>query len=128
MANYENLPIYKAAYELVLYTEQITLNFSRNHRYTLGSDLRDLSRKAARLIVRANSLREREAELMELRATLEECKLVARLCLDVKAFHNINSFETAIRKVVEISRQNEGWLKSVRAREQGRDRAPMPEG
>jgi hypothetical protein len=40
MAHYEHLPIYKKAYDLTLYFENIVRNFSRYHKYTLGTELR----------------------------------------------------------------------------------------
>jgi len=59
MAQYEHLPIYKKAFELVVYFENIVRNFSRYHKYTLGSDLRRQSREVVRLIVRANNRADR---------------------------------------------------------------------
>jgi len=126
MAQTEHLPIYKKAYELCLYFEQIVRNFSRYHKYSLGQDLRDGSRRALRLIVRANARRDRAGVLLELREEMEELKVLLRLCHDAKAFANFNSFEHAITCVTEIAKQNEGWLKS---QQQGRGQnwPAMPE-
>jgi len=44
---------------------------------------------------------------------LEELKLLLRLGKDLKAFQNFNSFETAINLVIDICRQNEGWMRSL---------------
>jgi len=41
-------------------------------------------------------------------------KVLLRLGQDVKAFSNFTSFEHAITRVVEIAKQNGGWLKSQR--------------
>ena len=54
MAQYEHLPIYKKAYDLTLYFEQIVRNFSRYHKYTVGTELRQHSREALRLLPRGN--------------------------------------------------------------------------
>jgi hypothetical protein len=43
MARYEHLPIYKKAMDLAVHMEQIVRNFSRCHKYTLGSELRSMS-------------------------------------------------------------------------------------
>jgi hypothetical protein len=59
MAHTEHLPIYKAAYELCLYFEQLVRGFSRYHKYALGQDLRDGARRVLKLIVRANARREK---------------------------------------------------------------------
>ena len=41
MARYEHLPIYKKAMDLAIYVEKVVRNFSRYHKYTPGSELRD---------------------------------------------------------------------------------------
>ena len=115
MAQYEHLPIYKAAFDLQIYFEGIVRNFSRYHKYTHGAALRDLTREALMLIVRANNSRDKQAVLEELRIKLEELKVVIRICKEVKAFPNFNSFETSIRQVIGIAKQNEGWVRSVSA-------------
>jgi 23S rRNA-intervening sequence protein len=124
VARTEHLPIYKASYDLCLYLEQIVRNFSRYHKYTVGTDLRDGARRVLRLIVRANARRDKPPVLLEVREEVEELKVLLRLCHDVKAFANFNSFEHAITLVTEIAKQNEGWLKS---QGHGRNRPVMPE-
>jgi hypothetical protein len=127
MARTEHLPIYKSAYELCLYFEQVVHNFSRYHKYSLGGDLRDGARRVLKLVVRANARHEKAAVLHEVREETEELKVLLRLCQDVKAFPNFNSFEHAIGLVTEIAKQNEGWLKS-QGQGHGRNRRAMPEG
>ncbi len=55
MARYEHLSIYKSAFDLNVYFEKIVRNFSRYHKYTLGTELRDGARQAVKLVRRANS-------------------------------------------------------------------------
>ena len=104
MAQYEHLPIYKKAFELSLFLENEVKNFSRYHKYTLGSELRDKSRRAAILIIRANSRTDKLGILLELREILEEIKYVVRLCKEVKAFRNFKTFETFLRLCSSRSR------------------------
>ncbi len=127
MAQTEHLPIYKRTYDLCLYPEQVVHNFSRYHKYALGADLRDGARRALKLVVRANARRDKVPVLLELREELEELKVLLRLSQDVKAFSNFKSFEHAITQVVEIAKQNEGWLKSQR-QGHGQNRRAMPPG
>lgn len=119
MAQYEHLPIYREAFTFLIYCEDIVRHFPRYHKYTHGSDLRDTARNVVKLIIRANNLIEKEPVLEELRVTIEELKLIIRICKEVKAFNNFHSFETAINQVTDISRQAEGWLKGVKKRRQG---------
>ncbi|OGL45382.1 MAG: hypothetical protein A2161_06295 [Candidatus Schekmanbacteria bacterium RBG_13_48_7] len=113
MAKYEHLPIYKSAYDSLLYFEKIVSKFSRYNKYTHGSELRNLSREIVMLIVRANNLKIKKPILEEIRIKLEELKVVIRVCKEIQAFNNFNSFQTSINNVIEIARQNEGWMKSL---------------
>ena len=54
MARYEHLPIYRAAFDLAVHLEKIVRSFSRYHKYTLGTELRDGSRRVLRRIIEAN--------------------------------------------------------------------------
>jgi hypothetical protein len=45
VAQSEHLPIYKAAYDLCLYLEQVVRNFSRYHKYGIGADMREAARR-----------------------------------------------------------------------------------
>ena len=110
-----------------LYLERVTRNCSRAHKYTLGADLRDGTRRVLKLIVRANARYDKVPLLLEVREEIEALKVVVRLCQDVKAFSNFGAFEQAIGQVVEIAKQNEGWLKSQR-QGHGQSRRAMPNG
>ena len=85
MARYEHLPIYKQAMDLAIYLEKIVRNFSRYHKYTLGSDLRDASREIVGFIIKANSTAERLPVLLELRQRLEGLMVLLRIGKEVKA-------------------------------------------
>jgi hypothetical protein len=114
MAQYEHLPIYKKAMDMAVYIENLVRGFSRYHKYTLGTELRQLSHAILRLIIQANSQRQRHATLVALRDTVEALKVTLRLCKEVKAFGNFRSFAKAIEEAIGLSRQSEGWLKSVK--------------
>ncbi len=47
MARHEHLPIYKAALDMTVHFEKSVAGFSRYHKYTLGTELRQGSRDAA---------------------------------------------------------------------------------
>ena len=83
MAQYEHLPIYRKAFDLSIYLENTVRNFSKYHKYTLGSDLRNISGKIVRLIIRANSERNKVATLEKVRVEIEELKVTAGICKNV---------------------------------------------
>jgi len=127
MARNEHLPIYKSSYDLCLYLDRIVRNFSRYHKYTLGTHLREGALRVLRLVTRANARSDKAPVLLRMREELEELKVLLRLCRDAKAFANFNSFQHSIELVTEIAKQNEGWLKSQR-QSRGRSRPVMPAG
>jgi len=111
MARYEHLPIYKGAMDLTVSIEQVVRNFSRYHKYTLGSDLRQQSRELVTLIIRANSRPDKLPVLYDLRERLEALQVLLRIRKEVQAFQKFNSYAHAAERVVALCRQNEGWIK-----------------
>lgn len=55
MATYNQLPVYKATYDLLLYVYQIGKDVQRDYRYTLGETLKKDLIAILILIYRANS-------------------------------------------------------------------------
>ena len=48
MTYYEHLPIYKRTTDVAVFFEKIVKNFSRYNKYTLGSEVRLMSRRVKR--------------------------------------------------------------------------------
>jgi hypothetical protein len=88
MARYEHLPIYKQALDAAVHFEQVVAGFSRYHKYTLGSEIRNQSLAVLGLIVRANGVGDRAPVLLELRQRLDELLILLRLAKEVRAFRN----------------------------------------
>src|SRR3989442_3875928 len=95
MARYEHLPIYKKAMDLTIYLEKIVRNFSRYHKYTLGSELRAKSREIVGVVIAANSRVDKLALLLELREKLEGLQVLLRICKEVRAFNAFSSYAYA---------------------------------
>jgi len=56
----EELPIYKATYDLVLIIFKFTKNFNREYKYTIGESIKNETIEAITNIYRANSKREKK--------------------------------------------------------------------
>ena len=129
MARYEHLPIYRAAFDLAVHIEKIVRNFSRYHKYTLGTELRDGSRRILQRIMEANETgksRDREPALEALRREIETLKVTARLAQESEAFASTRAYLHIAEQVVGIARQNEGWLRKAQktgGRKQASDRS-----
>ena len=113
MALHENLTIYKKALDLAVYFENIVKNFSKYHKYSVGTELREMSREILILIVKANSLKDKKEALLKVRIKIEELKILINISKEIKAFRSFKSFEYSIKCAVNIAKQNEGWMKSL---------------
>ena len=113
MAKYEHLPIFRDAYALALNLEKIVSHFSRYHKYTLGTELREQARLLLRTIIAANNSSDKRPHLLELRISLEYFKTLSRLCHDSKAYASTKSYLHIADQLGCIARQNEGWLKNT---------------
>ncbi|MCD4718778.1 MAG: four helix bundle protein [Desulfobacula sp.] len=125
MARYEHLPIYKKAMEMAVYIQNMVRNFSRFNKYSVGMDLRDLSRKILLLIIRANSAREKQVHLQELVEYFDMLKTMLVFAKEVRAFNNFKSFQHASGMAVILCKKSEGWLKSSK---NGRNYQPSMAG
>ena len=81
MARYEHLPIFKKAMDMSVYIEETVRNFSRYHKYGIGGELRELSRRIIRLVIRANSTENKTHALQELVENCEQFKVWRISCV-----------------------------------------------
>ncbi|RUR17222.1 four helix bundle protein [Legionella sp. km535] len=79
MALYTELPVYRDTYQLILRVFEITKEFSKEYKYTLGQDMKRDALQLIRSIYRANKHCNR-AEHLEV--FLDELEI--RLCVDMK--------------------------------------------
>ncbi len=113
MARYDHLPIFRRAMELTAEVENAVKHFPRYHKYTLGSELRTFCHQVLGLVAEANSTADRKAVLLRLRLVLERIKIHLVLAKEVQAFGRARTFYRITELAVDISRQNEGWLRSL---------------
>jgi len=125
MARYDHLPIYREAYDLALHIEKIVRNFSRYHKYTLGTELRNKSRNIVEKIIEANNTENRRTPLLELRLELETLKVFTRLCHDSGGFSSTRSYLHIAERITNIAKQNEGWIRSRAINRPARTETPL---
>jgi hypothetical protein len=119
VARYEHLPIFKQALDVAVHFEKMVAGFSRYHKYTLGTELRNQSRRVVALVVKANAACDKRAHLLALREALDELLITVRIAKEAKAFKSFPAFQYAIEQVVSVCRQNEGWLRSLSRKSAG---------
>jgi hypothetical protein len=74
VARHEHLPIYKAALDMAVHFAGLVVGFSRHHKYTLGTELRQGGRAVLQQVLHSNNASDKvegSAGLLALRDRIE---------------------------------------------------------
>jgi len=112
MAKYDELPVYKASYDLLVEIFRFTREFKREFKYTVGESLKKETLELITLIYRANSKTDKWETLQAAREQIEVIRLFIRLMKDLKQI-NLDRFVKVNKQVENVSKQLTGWQKSV---------------
>jgi hypothetical protein len=109
MPTYDNLPVYKTSYDLLLNIFNFSVEMKREYKYTIGENLKKETVAMITDIYRANSTLVNRPEKIQLaRENLEIIRLFLRLLKDLKQI-NLPKF-IAINELVEsASKQLTAW-------------------
>jgi hypothetical protein len=110
MATYDNLPIFKASYELLVEIFKFTQNFSREFKYTLGERLKNETIDMITHIYRANTLSDKFDTLQKARENIEIIRVYMRLLKDLKQV-GLKKFVDINERIENVSKQLTGWQK-----------------
>ncbi len=113
MARYDELPVYKASYDLLVEIFQFTKNFNREFKYTIGESLKKETIELITLIYRANSRKDKFQVLQEARERIEVIRLFIRLLNDLKQI-SLKKFVFINKQIENVSRQLTGWQKKMK--------------
>jgi hypothetical protein len=80
MALYDELPVYRDVYKLILMMFECTKDFSKEYKYTLGQDMKRDALQLVRNIYRANKSANKKEYLESFLDNFELLKLEIRLC------------------------------------------------
>ena len=75
MAKYDELPVFKATYDLLLRIYMVSQHWSRDIRYTLGEELKKEVIEILQLIYQANASKKKVAFLSSCRVKLIKVRL-----------------------------------------------------
>ncbi len=109
MANYDNLPVYRESYSLLLDLFKFIKNFSREYKYTLGESMKKEAVEMITNIYRANSsFRKRRDKIRFARENLEAIRLFLRLSNDLGLI-GLEKFVILNLRLEAVSKQLTGW-------------------
>ena len=123
MVLYDQLPVYKATYDLLVDIFQLCQNMERDYKFTIGEELKKEVIKLIMNVYRANSRRDGKLSLIgDARENAEVVRLMLRLLQDLKQIKEEKRFVDMNEKLESISKQLTAWqrksLESVECRVQ----------
>lgn len=111
MATYDNLPVYKASYDLL---QEITLfrkQLDREYKYTIGERLVNETVEMIIGVFKANVSVAKKDLILRIREHLEIVRLLLRLLKDLKQI-SLKRFASINIKIEFVSKQLTGWMRS----------------
>lgn len=111
MALYYDLPVFKEVYQLTLRLFQLTTDFPREYKFTLGQDLKRDCIILVRYIYRANKTKDKTQYLEQFLDHFEIVKFEVRLCADLKLITMKLRAELSL-KLESIGKQITAWRNS----------------
>lgn len=116
MAQYSHLPIYNVAFDLLRNFYERVPKFGKQYKYLLGEKIIGADIEAIRLILEINNTREIEKRKMLLDRlvwVIESIIILLRIANELKQLGGEKSYLYLLEKTVGLSKQAEGWRKSV---------------
>src|ERR1035437_9249721 len=92
MGLHNELPVYKASYDLLLEIFQFTKDFNKEYKYTVGESLKKETIELLTLIFRANSKTDKLLVLQEARERIEVIRLFIHF-INYNCSYNFCKFE-----------------------------------
>lgn len=111
MAQYHHLPIYKLTYDLLLRIMQVTKDYPREYKHTLGQKLKDEIIDLVVLIYKANTAKDKTQHIEIILERVQVVQLLIRLSHDMRILPRKHYADLA-EKIDGLARQAQGWLKS----------------
>ena len=115
MARATDLPIYRAAYDLLKLLAKLTQQYPRGYRQGLAREVFAESQAVVAGIFRANTTKDKAPVIEQLREHLETLKLLLRLSKDLYLI-SPGQFGATVELTDAIGKQASGWLNYARSR------------
>lgn len=111
MANYDNLPVFKACYDLLLRVFNLGQHWRRDIRYTLGEDVKKEIIAIQQFIYQANVTHQKMEYIRQARVSMVKVKLQLRIAHDLKEI-SLKQYASLAELAESISKQLASWEKS----------------
>lgn len=112
-ARYENLPIYKAVYDVLMKSLTASRHMAKDYRYTLGEDLKKALFSVLVLVYKANKEKDKTARvacIAEAEEKMVEVRLLCRILNDCKQMPK-NLYAQLAFDLVQVDKHLANWRK-----------------
>ena len=104
-----DLSIHKAAYDLAVFANNVTANYRKEYKFTIGSKLVDYTLRVLMYIHHANNDKSKRVGVLDnMLMLLEEITILFRISKDLKLI-NVEKLAKSIELIDNIKRQAIGW-------------------
>jgi hypothetical protein len=114
MAIHRQLPIYKAAFDLLSVAVDYVVNMPRSFKAAIGGRVSGLCVEIVLQILRANSARDKVPHIETLLERVAELELLLRLCVE-KRFISRPQYAKAVELTTSVGKQANGWRRHYAA-------------
>ena len=108
MAHYQNLPVFKATYALLIYLYTISRNFQRDYRYTIGESLKKDILEMMLNLYRTNSKADKRELIGVCRENIEGIRIQVRILFDLKQL-SLKQYSRISVDIESVSKQLVAW-------------------
>ena len=112
MATYDNLPVYKSSYDLLLLVFEVIKHFKKEYKYTLWDVIKKEIINMISNIYKANRKKDKTKNIVLSREKVELLRLYFRLWKDLKII-SLKKFIEINVLLESISKQLTAWEKSL---------------
>ncbi len=112
MAIHKGLPVYKASYDLFVYSFELIGNLNREYKYTVGERLKNEIVELMMNIYRANKGINKKEMINKAQENIEVVRILFRLLKDLRQI-GLKHFSKVNEKIEDVSKQLFGWQRSL---------------
>lgn len=118
MSNTEQLPLYLKLYQLIKFLYAAVKNFPKQYKYTLGSQVINISWRCLDLMIEANGAagKEKQSKILELSLAFDKLKVRLRMAQELHLISEGQFVHIQTVYCKEIGGMIGGWTKWVNGR------------
>jgi hypothetical protein len=111
MAQYQHLQIYKTTYDFMISLMNVTKDFPRDFKFSIGEKIQNHLLELIVYIYKANSAKDKKVFIDEILNEIQFVELFLRLSFDLKILSQ-TKYCALIEQTRSIAKQAQGWLKA----------------